>query len=102
VFTLSQLLDDHQNLLDKYTYARVKLNISISYEEANFIREKFAEQYSVRELQLIPLKEEQLEFTGGEIKFESVDQIVLSQLETIESNTVNKQTLMDIYNGLET
>jgi DNA repair exonuclease SbcCD nuclease subunit len=101
VFTLSQLLDNHQNLLDKYTYARVKLNISISYEEANFIREKFAEQYSVRELQLIPLKEEQQEFRGSEVKFESVDQIVLNQLDTIESNTINKQALMEIYNGLE-
>ena len=56
VFTLKQLLDDHQNLLDEYTYARVKLDISISYEEANFIREKMAEQYNVRELQLIPIK----------------------------------------------
>ena len=44
VFTLKQLLDDHQNLLDEYTYARVKLDVSISYEEANFVREKFAEQ----------------------------------------------------------
>lgn len=101
VITLSQLLDDHQNLLDNYTYARVKLDISISYEEANFIREKMAEQYKVRELQLIPVKEEQEEFEGGDINFESVDQIVLSQLDTIESQTVNKQALIDIYNGIE-
>jgi DNA repair exonuclease SbcCD nuclease subunit len=102
VITLSDLLDDHQNLLDKYTYARVKLNISISYEEANFIKEKMSEQYEVRELQLLPVKEEEEAYEGGEIKFESVDQIVISQLETIESNTVNKQTLIDIYNGIET
>jgi len=101
VFTLKQLLDDHQNLLDEYTYARVKLDVSISYEEANFVREKFAEQYGVRELQLIPIKEEE-EFEGGEIEFESVDQIVITQLETIESNTVDKQTLIDIYNDIET
>jgi hypothetical protein len=102
VISLSDLLDDHEKLLDSYTYARVKLNISISYEEANFIREKFAEQYSVRELQLIPVKEEEQEFEGGEIKFESVDQIVISQLDTIESNTVEKELLIKIYNGLET
>ena len=99
VFTLKQLLDDHQNLLDQYTYARVKLDVSISYEEANFVREKFAEQYGVRELQLIPIKEEE-EFIGGEIEFESVDQIVVTQLDTIESNTVDKQTLIDIYNSI--
>jgi hypothetical protein len=60
-----------------------------------------AEQYNVRELQLIAVKEEQDEFEGGEIKFESVDQIVITQLETIESNTVDKQQLIGIYNGLE-
>jgi hypothetical protein len=87
--------------LDQYTYARIKLDISISYEEANFIREKFAEQYNVRELQLMPIKEDQSEFEGGEIKFESVDQIVIQQLQTIESNTVNMQKLIEIYNSLE-
>ena len=100
VFALKELLDNHQNLLDEYTYARVKLDISISYEEANFIREKFAEQYKVRELQLIPIKEEE-EYEGGEITFESVDQIVIQQLETIESNTVESQKLIDIYNSIE-
>ena len=102
VFTLKQLLDNHENLLDKYTYARVKLDISISYEEATFVKEKFAEQYDVRELQLIPIKEEEQDFEGSEIKFESVDQIVIQQLETIESSTIERQKLIDIYNELET
>ena len=101
VFTLKRLLDDHATLLDEYTYARVKLDISITYEEANFIREKMAEQYKVRELQLIPIKEQE-EYEGGEISFESVDQIVIQQLETIESNTVQKDVLIDIYNSIET
>lgn len=101
VIMLSDLLDNHENLLDEYTYARVKLDIDISYEEATFIKEKFAEQYSVRELQLMPIKAEQEEFAGGDIEFESVDQIVLSQLDTIESNTISKQHLIDIYNSLE-
>ena len=100
VFTLKQLLDDHQNLLDEYTYARVKLDVSISYEEANFVREKFAEQYGVRELQLIPIKDDQ-EFEGGDITFESVDQIVITQLETIESKTIEKEKLIDIYRSIE-
>ena len=101
-FTLKELLDQHESLLDEYTYARVKLDISISYEEANFIREKFAEQYNVRELQLIPIKEEEEAYEGGEIKFESVDQIVNTQLETIYSTTIDRQRLIDIYNGIET
>ena len=101
VFNLRTLLDNHANLLDEYTYARVKLDISISYEEANFIREKFAEQYNVRELQLVPIKEEE-EYEGGEITFESVNQIVLQQLDTIESNTIQKDVLINIYNSIDT
>ena len=99
--TLSALLSDHQNLLDEYTYARVKLDIDISYEEANFIRENFSEQYNVREISLLPIKDNQEEFEGGDIQFESVNQIVLSQLDTIESQTIKKDVLIDIYNGLE-
>ena len=98
---LSDLLSDHQNLLDEYTYARVKLDIDISYEEANFIRENFSDQYNVREISLLPIKDNHEEFDGGDIQFESVNQIVLSQLDTIESQTIKKDVLIDIYNGLE-
>ena len=101
VFSLKQLLDNHENLLDSYTYARVKLDIDISYEEANFIREQFGEQYNVREIALLPIKDNQEEFEGGDIQFESVNQIVLSQLDTIESTSIKKDTLIEIYNGLE-
>jgi len=101
VIMLSDLVSNHADLLDSYTHARVKLDIPISYEEANFIREKMAEQYSVRELQLLPIKEEQEEFEGGDIKFESVDQIVVAQLDQLESDAIDKYTLIDIYNGLE-
>jgi len=97
---LSELLDKHQDVLDKYTHARIKLDINISYEEANFIKESFAEQYQVRELHLMPIKEDQEEFEGSEISFESVDHIVVSQLDTIESEMINKNTLIDIYNKL--
>ena len=93
-------MDNHQNLLDEYTYARVKLDISISYEEANFIRETFAKQFNVRELQLIPIKEEEEAFEGTEIKFESVDQIVISQLETIESSLVDTDKLIELYRDI--
>ena len=99
--TLSELLADHANLLDEYTYARVKLDIDISYEEANFIREQFGEQYNVREIALLPIKDQAEEFEGGDIQFESVNQIVLSQLDTIESQTIKKDMLINIYNGLE-
>jgi DNA repair exonuclease SbcCD nuclease subunit len=100
VLLLSDLIDNHQKLLDKYTHARVKLDIDISYEEATFIKENFAAQYGVRELHLMPIKAEQEAFEGTDIEFESVDHIVISQLDTIESESVDKNKLIEIYNSL--
>ena len=97
---LRQLLEDPGKYLDATTHARIKLDVGISYEEANFIRETFAEQYNVRELQLIPIKEEEEIYEGTEIEFESVDQIVISQLDTIESPTVEKDKLIEIYRNI--
>ena len=97
---ISELLKDADNLLKPKMYVRVTLDIKISYEEANFIRETFAEQYNVRELQLIPIKEEEEIYEGTEIEFESVDQIVISQLDTIESPTVEKDKLIEIYRNI--
>ena len=99
---LRQLLESPQDYLDPQTHARIKLDVNISYEEANFIRETFAEQFKVREIQLLPVKEDEEIFEGGEIKFESVDQIVIQQLETIESNLVDTEELIKIYRSLET
>jgi DNA repair exonuclease SbcCD nuclease subunit len=98
---LKELLDRADDILDAQTHARVKLDVNISYEEANFIRETFAEKYKVRELQLLPIKEEEEIFDGVDIQFESVDQIVIQQLETIESNLVDTQKLISIYREIE-
>ena len=97
---LRELLTEPEKFLDEHTHARIKLDVGISYEEANFIRETFAKQFNVRELQLIPIKEEEEAFEGTEIKFESVDQIVISQLETIESSLVDRQKLIELYRDI--
>jgi hypothetical protein len=38
--------------------------------------------------------------SGIDIEVENVDQIVLSQLETIQSDTIRNELLINIYNGL--
>jgi hypothetical protein len=50
---------------------------------------------------LIPMKVDQVEENGsGNLKFESVDQIVIDQINSIESNTFDKKILLEIYNNL--
>ena len=85
MFNLKQLLDDHANLLDEYTYARVNLMSVLVTKKQTLSEKNLQNNMDVRELQLIPVKEEE-EFEGGDITFESVDQIVVTQLDTIESN----------------
>ena len=98
---LAQLIDNADTLLDDKTYARVNLDISISYEEANFIKETMLTQYGARELSLIPAKQ-QLELTEGSVDmaFESVDQIVIGQIQGLDTSHYDKKLLLDIYTNL--
>ena len=69
---------------------------------AAYIKEKFAADYKLREITLIPAKVTDLnDYTiQGNIEFESVDQIVTGQLTNIESDKFNKSLLLDIYRNL--
>ena len=99
---LSKLIENPENYLDANTFARITVDINISYEESNFLKENFQSLYNVRELSFIPAKKEEhaADWDGGEIQFESVDAIVLKQLTAIDSDIINKQMLVDIYNRL--
>lgn len=98
---LSKLLESPDEFLEPETNVRVKIDIDITYEEANFIKENFQNTYNLREISLLPHKEveDELEFQG-EIKFQSVDEIVLDQLTNIESDTFDNSVLIEIYNRL--
>ena len=99
---ISELLNDPEKYLKPKMYVRVTLDIKISYEEANFIRETFIDKYDLRELQLIPEQVEQAQQPTVEVqKFDSVDQIVIKQLQGVESETYDKNILTAIYNDLD-
>ena len=101
--SLSRLIDDPAKYLGEKTYCRVTLDVGITYEEANFIKETFAQQFNLREIALMPSKKEEHAQDwnkGVEIEVENVDSIVMSQLESIQSETIKKEMLVDIYRGL--
>lgn len=102
VHTLSDVLNDPDSLLLDNLYIRVHLDIDISYEEASFIKETFMKQYKIREMSLIPIKHNtvQDDLAPGEIKFESVDQIVSHQLSAISSEFYDPALLLKIYQTL--
>jgi DNA repair exonuclease SbcCD nuclease subunit len=101
VHKLSDILENPEGLLLIDSHVRVHLDIDISYEEANFIRETLMPEHKLREMTLLPIKGEQTEQLGNEgLKFESVDQIIIDQINAIESVSFDKKLLLDIYNTL--
>ena len=102
VYKLSEVLEDTDALLVPRSNIRVHLDIDISYEEANFIKETLVPKYSLREMALIPVKNEQhaLDLAPGELKFESVDGIMIDQISNIESQFYDPKLLLEIYKNL--
>jgi len=102
VHKLSDILENPEGLLLPDSHVRVHLDIDISYEEANFIREQFIPNHKLREMTLIPMKLDQVsqDLAAGELKFESVDQIILDQINAIESDFYDPKLLLDIYRNL--
>lgn len=99
---LSQLIDQKDSILKSKMHLRVDIDIDISYEEANFLKETFMSDHNVREISLMQ-SEENLDGTfneDNEIKFESVSQIVSEQIINIDSNQFDPKILLSIYQNL--
>jgi DNA repair exonuclease SbcCD nuclease subunit len=100
-YKLSQIIDAPDTLLKEKMHCRVTIDLPISFEEANFIKEQFIPQYNLRELMLIPEKVDvESNSVPIDINFESVDTIVMNQINAIESDSYNKAMLLDIYKDL--
>jgi DNA repair exonuclease SbcCD nuclease subunit len=102
VTKLSSLIDSADSILTPGMHVRVELDIGISYEEASMIKDTFVKNYNLREMSLIPIKNNSVDadMAPGDIKFESVDQIVTDQLTNIDSKFYDPKLLLKIYQNL--
>jgi hypothetical protein len=99
---LSELIDRKDEIMLSKMYLRVNLDIDISFEEANYIKETFIKDYNIREISLVQDKSN-LEGSyedNPDAKFESIDTIVSEQLVNIDSGQFDRNILLDIYNNL--
>ena len=100
-FKLSQLLEKPEEHLRENMHARVTIDVQITFEEANFIKEQFIPQFKLRELMLIPEKVEmESNIDPIDVSFESVDTIVMNQIEQLDSETYDRRMLTEIYQDL--
>ena len=102
VYKLSEILENPEGLLVKNAHIKVHLDIDISYEESNYIREQLIPEYGLREMSLIPIMNEEYtqDLSPGDISFESVDSIIIDQIEKIESDFYDKGISLEIYQAL--
>jgi len=102
VMKLSEAIDHGANIFQSNMHVRVELDIDISYEEANFIKETFIREHNLREMALIPSKRSDIDIdlAPGEVHFESVDQIVTDQITNIASDFYDNKLLLKIYQSL--
>lgn len=100
--SLSQLLSQPEDILRDKMHLKVDIDIDINYEDSSFIKESFLEQYDLRELSMSNVYEDEHEQEfEGEINFQSVDTIVVSQIQAIDTETYNKDKLIKIYESLD-
>lgn len=102
VTKLSDLINGPGAILKPNMHVRVELDIEISYEEANFIKETFIGEYKLREMALIQPRNSGVDtdMAPGEVRFESVDQIITTQITNIESEFYDPKLLLQIYQNL--
>ncbi len=101
-YKLSEIIDAPEKYLKKRVNARITIDFEITYEEALYLREMFVEQFGAEDIKFIQKHSEveDNEWTE-EIKFQSVDQIVIEGLQSLDSeSTFDKSLLVEIYHEL--
>ena len=102
VIKFSELINNTDAVLKPDMHVRVMIDVEVTYEELNFIKEEFIKKYNLRELSIMQDPKTLQDDTnkGVEVKFDSVDTIVLNQLSSIESESFDKELLRKIYQDL--
>jgi len=99
---LSELLEKPAQLLKPGMTTRVTMDIDISYEEAQLIKDTFLTDYGLRKLLLVPQMKNSVddqEF-AGDVIYQTVDQIVVDGLMSVQSVGMSPETLVQIYKEL--
>ena len=95
---LSQLLNNTDVLKENMT-VRVSVDVQVSYEEAQGLRDTLMSSYGLRKIELHHVRDE-IDNVDSDVEFQTVDQLVLSSLQDIESVGLSNSRLVEIYQSL--
>lgn len=103
-FKFTDMMQDPEYYLSKGTIAKVEIDAVLSMEEMTFMRKMFTEVFELRELALIPAKHDissgDVASIAKEFSTASIDEIVIAQINLLDSTTLDKELLISIYNSL--
>lgn len=102
-FTLSEMLSEPTYYLEDNIVAKIQIDIPITMDEISFIRETFCKLYKVREFNIIPSKKSiQNDCSINEMgeNTQSVDEIVIAQINDNKSNVIDNNLLIQLYLSL--
>lgn len=101
-YNLTEILDNADKLLVPNGCVRITIDTNINYEESSTIKETIMSEYKLREMTMIPQRIDIETDTTEQVnlQFQSVDAIVLSQIEQLDSGAYDKQLLLSIYKNL--
>jgi hypothetical protein len=98
---LSELLENPGKYLTQNLTARVTLDLELSYDEAQIVRDEFVKDFSLRKMELVHQTTQATEDTfSHDVVFQSVDQIVIDGLLSVSRKGFNPDLLVDIYKAL--
>ncbi len=99
---VSEMMESPAQFLRARSYNRASIDVDITYEEAQFIRETFVSQFQARKIELVPInKEEANQEFDDNVIFQSIDQTVIDGLKSVQSTGIDIETLIQIYQGLQ-
>lgn len=98
---LSELLEYPSKFMKERSYIRASIDLALNYDEVQFIKDVLAPKFGIRKLELSPVGKEiaELEYAGS-TSGKTVDQSVIDGITSIEASSMNKDTLIQIYNML--
>jgi len=98
---LTELLDHARTVLKPNMTLRVAVDMPLDYEEAQEMRDALIKAYGLRKIELSHSRDHIDQGTIAEdVTFQTVDQIVLSGLQDIESAGLSPQRLIELYQSL--
>ena len=98
---MTELLDAPEISINEKTYARITVDLDLPHNEIKFIKDIFEVHFSPRKLDMIfNTKEYNNDSFNNNVEFQSVDQIVIEGLKSIDSVSIDKSVLIDVYHSL--